>query len=194
MVISGAAESVSPSFFAQAAHIDGKRIVLHKHAVHIPKGLNELVSRKRLAGMAHEEQKQAVFHGGQREFLAVAGNAGLCRIQTDRADGKTICTGGVASAQDRFDARQQLAEAKGLCDIIIGPQLQPHDGAALFFVYGQKNDGRGGRMRLDFLAQGKPVAIRQIDIQNGQLKRLPGKRVAGVFETSAQRDGISLLR
>jgi hypothetical protein len=73
------------------------------------------------------------------------------------------------AAQDRPDARDELAAVEGLCKIIVGAHFEPDDPVDLLAFGGQENDRRLHLARAQIPADGEPVFAWQHDVENDKV-------------------------
>ena len=134
-----------------------------------------------------QARQQVEFHGSQRQRLrAESGRAGVeIQLQRSAADLVRRCRrlhrpGG--TAQHRPKARQQLARRKGLGQIIVGTDFQPHNAVGFVAAGGQHQDGHV-TAGADATQGLESVPNRQHDIENDCV---PGdRRIERPFDSGA---------
>src|SRR4051812_45305983 len=86
-----------------------------------------------------------------------------------------------AAAQERVHPREQLAEAEGLGEVVVGAHAQAEDLVRLHALGGEHQDGGGGSAAAQFLEQLVPVALREHHVEHDQIDiRLQGHAQAGL--------------
>ena len=134
--------------------------------------------REDFAGVAREHTEQSVFEGCQVHFLAVAPHASGRVVDAQT----TVLVHGllgsalqsalaIEPAQRDAQPREQLFHRKGLHQIVIGARVESVHLVGVLLAGGQHDDGklRPGAHGADDL---HPVAVRQAEVQNGQIRRL----------------------
>eukprot|EP01022_Parablepharisma_sp_SALTPOND_P019249 TRINITY_DN325_c0_g12_i1.p1 TRINITY_DN325_c0_g12~~TRINITY_DN325_c0_g12_i1.p1 ORF type:complete len:912 (-),score=299.24 TRINITY_DN325_c0_g12_i1:4616-7351(-) len=139
--------------------------------------LAEQAAVQHVAGMLDEILQQLVVHAGQRHHLAFAVVQGAFD-GIERETGEAVVARGSAAvdtdaAVDGLDARQQLARAVGLGDVVVGAQFQADHTIGLVGAGGEHDDRDVG-LAPHRLAQGKAVGVGQHHVQDHQ-RELIGK-------------------
>ena len=75
----------------------------------------------------------------------------------------------VGSAQDRLDPGQQLTRIEGFGQIVVGPDLQPHDTVS-FITQGCQHQDRNGPLRTQTSADREAIFARHHHIQHDQIE------------------------
>src|SRR5690349_21333729 len=111
-------------------------------------GLEQLVAAEDAVGGAKERDEQRVFAVGELDGTSV-GRPQPARARVELPAGELVrayrlaaARGALAlgAAQDRLDAREELALAEGLGDVVVGAQLQAHDAVGLLLAPGEDDD------------------------------------------------------
>ena len=84
--------------------------------------------------------------------------------------GSALCAG-TAGAQRSADAGQQLGGGKGLGHIVVCAQI-PRRHLVLFRAAGRKHQNGHGHVRARAADEFQPVAVRQTQIQNHQIRHM----------------------
>ena len=118
--------------------------------------------------MRRKEQKQPVLEGGEGDLLA-----GTLHVRTVRVDGERAQSDGAPACRLRApehagDARQKLARAEGLGDVVVSPELEPGNGGELVARRGEEHDGQLGHCLLEGSADGKAVAFGKGDVKQDE--------------------------
>jgi hypothetical protein len=93
--------------------------------------------------------------------------------EAERADLGTASLrrrGRLGAPQDAAHARQQLPRTEGFRQIVIGPELEPHDPVGLVPHSRQHDDGNGG-LTAQGTRDGHAVLARQAQVQHNQIDR-----------------------
>ena len=78
---------------------------------------------------------------------------------------------GPRPAQQRADARAELADREGLRDVVVGAELEP-DHLVELVVAGRQHDDRHGALGAQALAHLEPVEARQHDVEHDEVDGL----------------------
>jgi hypothetical protein len=95
------------------------------------------------------------------------------------------------ASQDRADASEQLARAKGLRDIIVGAHLEADDAVGLFSDRGQHDDGEataGPRLA----AEREAIPAGQQDVEDDQIDPGVGQDLHHRVAIGRDRDAIAV--
>ena len=82
----------------------------------------------------------------------------------------------------------QHRQGKGLGDVVIRPGFQPGDLVQFQVVGGQQNHRRPVSRPPQLPQQCKTTAVRQVDIQNQQVKVFPGQHCSALPQCARQGD------
>src|SRR5438477_11654021 len=98
-------------------------------AVVSPHVFKQALTAQHLAGIADEVLQQLKLHGRKLDLLARADNTTAAQIDFDIAERVPVMLlgKGMAATQDRLDPGHQLANGKGLGDIVICPEFEAHN-------------------------------------------------------------------
>src|SRR5919197_3920397 len=160
----------------QAQDLDVDRAVVDLVVVQ-PREVEELVARKDAVRRAEHHHEQAEFAVGERHGAAVrTGQAPQVEVQLPAVEaigadavGLALAYFGAPAAQHRADAREQLARAEGLGDVVVGAELEAHHAIGLFLAPGEHHHGDLGlvahapRDRHAVLAAQAEVEHHQVD-------------------------------
>lgn len=80
----------------------------------------------------------------------------------------------VSAAQDELDAQQKFLREERFGQIIVRPEAQAEQPVGVG-VAGREEQHRHLAARVEFAEQRKPVAVRQVDVKNDQLRHTGGK-------------------
>ena len=78
------------------------------------------------------------------------------------------------AAQDHVDARDELARAERLCDVVIATDLQPEHAVDFVVAGGEEEDRNIGRFA-DFPADVEAVEFRHADIEHDEIGPIAGE-------------------
>ena len=126
--------------------------------------------------MVHHNIEYLIFQTGQRhgKLLTVHIHFRRLRVHFHRTAVENLADMAPA-AQHVFDPGYQLPVPKGLNDIIVRSQIKgPYH--RLLLLSGRKKNHRQLLLPADFAPQPETVAVRQRDIQKGQIIPLPDNR------------------
>ena len=143
-----------------------------------PDLLQQLVPGEDPAAGPEQHAEQLKFLQRQRNVLAVCLDETGLRTDPQAVDPIFLRSAALPGPpQQGLDPGQQLHHPEGLGQIIVRPQLQPQH-LVIFAAPGREHDHRrqgglpGGA---EPFQDGKPVFLRQHDVQQHQLRRLPGE-------------------
>ena len=141
-----------------------------------PRQVEQLVARENAAGRAEQHHQQAELAVAERHRLACGAHQApgvqveLPAIEAVGADafGLALAHFGAPATQDGADAREQLARAEGLGEIVVGAELEAHHAVGLLGPARQHDDRDGG-----FVAQParEPHAVLplQLEIEHNEI-------------------------
>ena len=156
-----------------------------------------------MPGMAREQVEHVELVARQLDLLAVH-----ARVPARGIDGQALhrdrprvvadrrCRAGerARAAQQRADARDELADAERLGQVVVGAALESEDLVG-FLAPRREHEDRHvavGRVAPDGAADGDAVESRQHQIEDHEIERL-GARQAQPFVAVADRDGLQSL-
>ena len=152
---------------AQAAHLHVDAAV-ERVGLAALREIDELVAVEHAIRVLEEDAQQPVLGAGERRDHAFAGDADAdapCRASSRRSAGAARSSGcrfagqAARAAQDRLDARQQLARAERLGQVVVGAHLQADDAVGLLAARGE-HDHRDLGLRAQVAAQRQAVVAR----------------------------------
>ena len=109
--------------------------------------LGDLVLAHYAAGIAHQHFEHVELDAGQRELAPAPLRAALFRPQDERADlERPAARTGLRTAQDRAQARDELARRAGLGHVVVRAELQPHDAIDVVAARGEHHDRHAARL------------------------------------------------
>jgi hypothetical protein len=157
--------------------------------------LEQLVAREDAPGRLEERHQQRVLAVGELD-VATVGRAQLAgagvQLPAPEAEGahRLAAARGallLGAPQDRLDARQQLALAERLGDVVVGAQLQAHDAVHLFLASGEDDD-----RQVEGFAQpprdGEAVLVGQLEVEDDQVDDLDREHAVHVGSGFRYRD------
>src|SRR2546425_6787316 len=117
-----------------------------------PRQVEELVARENAAGRAEQHHQQAELAVAERHRLACGAQQApgvqveLPAIEAVGADafGLALAHFGAPATKNGADAREQLARAEGLGEIVVGAELEAHHAVGLLGPARQHDDRDGG--------------------------------------------------
>jgi hypothetical protein len=133
-----------------------------------------VIAGDHLARGTHENFEHAKLGAGERHRLAGDVNQVRPGVQRDRTDGEFVrhgrFSGAIAgAAQNRADARHQLARIEGFAQVIVGPELQAHDPVDVVPARREHQD-RGFVGRSQFAQHVEAADARQHHVENQDLE------------------------
>src|SRR5450631_4469633 len=153
---------------------------------------------------SRDSLEQAEFGSGQRMLIALVVAQRLCLeiepfgsephqlvFRRFRSRGFRRCRwrlGRRAAPQDRANPRHQFTQFTGLCDVIVGAELQPDD-AVDRACGGRQHDDRDIGPAFQIADDGKPVLLRHVQIEYHQIGHAGFDRAAQAPATIAKRHG-----
>ncbi len=164
-----------------------------------PDQVQQLGAREQGAAGVVEGQEQVIFPQRELDCRAVARDDVAPAVDPDRADLDAFAGLFVANrrqrglwlgsllvgrrhhrhaAQVRADAGQQLAEAEGLDDVVVGPHVQPDDAIQLLAACRQHQDGDGA-LAADLAADLEALQPGHHHIQQHQVGLLAARQFQG---------------
>ncbi len=128
------------------------------------------------AGIAGKQGKKLELLHGERKGRPSPGDLALGEVQRDVADLHQLLPRGrhrrlavrLHTAQERLHPGDQLADAEGLCHVIVGADLQAEHPVDLLRFCREHQDRGGGVLFPDSGADGKTVHLRQHQVQDDQ--------------------------
>ena len=121
------------------------------HVLPVPGLLEQLLAAEHGAGVCHERCQKLELARGELDLLALVGGAVAGLVQMDAGDVEHagavlhgVCLLGSA-AQQRVDARQKLADAKGLGEVVVAAELEADDLVELRVAGGEEEHGHVAR-------------------------------------------------
>ena len=168
---------VSPaasSFFAQARHVDGQRVLIHK-GVGLPQALHQPLTADDLALVFKEAGEDAVFILGQLDFLPVIAKRFAARVEHGAAMRKErrLRREVIAAAQEGAQLCHQHAAVKGLGDEIIRAHLHRRDDVHAVRRGGDEHDRHIGELP-QLGAPVIPAEKRQRNVNEHDMRREGG--------------------
>ena len=147
-----------------------------------PRKVDQLVARQHALRRAEQHHQQAEFAVAQRHGLAaLRREAPGVEVQLPAVEaiganalGASLAHFGAAPAQHRADARQELARAERLGEVVIGAELEAHD-AVGFLVAPGEHDDRDLRFVAQSPRERHAVLAAQLEIQHDQVDDLLGQ-------------------
>ena len=96
------------------------------------------------------------------------------------------------AAEDRLDARRELARREGLRDVVVGAELEPGDAVGLLVARGQHDD-RHLRLRAHLAAHLEAVDPGQADVEHDEPHRMAAKLGDGLLTRAEPDDPPAVL-
>ena len=142
------------------------------------------------ARIARERGQQLELLGRQLELAAAQGRAPGALVDLELADPQRTA-GAVErrrAPRDRADPGDQLAQPVRLDDVVVGPELEPHDPVCLLAAGGEDDD-RHPRALAELPADVEAVDVRQAQVEQDEVR---GRSLEGAFARSGARDVVAL--
>ena len=141
-----------------------------------PDQVQQLLARIDAAGILRELHQQVEFPGGQFDRLATDRNGALFRIDRHGPGGYLRLASAIGfrtqrlqPAEDRLYPRDQLSDAEGLGQVIVGAHLQPDHAVDLGRFGGQHQDRCVMVAGAQAAAEFQPLHARQHQIEDDQV-------------------------
>jgi len=139
--------------------------------------LDELGPREDPARRAEEEAQELELGRGQADLPPLLGHPALGGVELDPAVGQDLPAGRLAApapaaAEDGPDPGAELAQAEGLGQVVVGPDLEAEELVRLGVPRGQHDDGDLAP-RPDPARRLDPVEPRQVEVEDEEVEALP---------------------
>src|SRR5689334_13138937 len=127
----------------------------------------------------HHVLKNAVFSRREIDDATSAAHCLFQRVDFDVGDGKNGMRSALAAANQSLRARDELAEVKGLAEIVISTSVEQLDGGGSAVLCGEDQDRSRVISRAQVPQDGQAIDLRQHQIQNDEVvASLPGQLLA----------------
>ena len=150
----------------------------------------------------HQRDQEIVFAGAERHRHAVVAKQ-FARAGVESPAIEPVALGAglrtrgrhrfLRAPQDRLDARDQLAAAERLRQIIVGAHFEADDAVDLVALGGEHDD-RNVRFRTQRAAERQPVLAGQHQIEQDQIDAAVGQDLAHGFAVGGRADAEAILR
>src|SRR5688500_10426090 len=169
---------------AKAHDLDVDRAVVDLVVVQ-PRKVEQLVACQDALRRAEQHDEQAELAVRERDrFTAGVGEAARVQVQLPaveaiRADavGPALAHFGAAAAQHGADAREELARAEGLGEVVVGAELEAHYAVGFFRAPGEHDD-RNRRFVAQRARERHAVFGSEPEVQHDQVDHLLGDHLA----------------
>ena len=125
-------------------------------------------------GLRGQEVEQVELLGGQVDRLAVALDGPAARVDPQLAEAHHVAGqrrgGGLGPPQHGLDARDQLAGAERLGQVVVGAEPEPEDLVALLAL-GRQHDDRDAALGAKLAADFQAVDLGQHQVEDHQVRR-----------------------
>ena len=132
-----------------------------------PYSIQELLPGQGLAPVFHQQTEQPLFRLGQLDRLSVPGKGHAGKVKGEGGQLHHFASGDGPPAEQIVYPGPENREGKGLCHIVVRPQLQPGHLVALQIV-GSEDENGYLTHRAYLSQQFQAVPVGQIEIQNDQ--------------------------
>ena len=114
----------------------------------------------------------------------------LARVDHHLADADLLVgrAGAVQAAEDRVDARDQLADRERLGDVVVGAGVEAPDLVGLLRTRGQHDDRQDWLLGADLLAHREAVHVGQHQVQQHQIRRAILRQLHTLAPEAARHD------
>src|SRR5829696_8318855 len=169
------------------AHVDGAVEGVRVAGV---RKVEEPLARQHPPRMVDEGLEEVELRGRQRvvDAFVVLQHAGLdiepLRPEADLLPGGP---GRARAADDRADAGHELAQLGGLCQIVVGAELEADDAVDRARRRGQHDDRHVGRF-LEVADDRQPVLLRHVEVEHDEVRLVLGEALAQARAAVAQGD------
>ena len=136
-----------------------------------------------------EHPQQLLLGFGELHSPAVPAEAHLFKVKGKGANGQDLGGFRGASAELGIHPSPEYRQREGLGDVVVRPGLQPGDLVQLQIVGGEQNHRSGVALRAHLTQQSKAAAVREIHIQNQQVKSIFRQHFPGLCQVWAAKDG-----
>ena len=147
--------------------------------------------------MAGKEVKQFEFARGEIHHLSVEQDAARQRIdrQTVRLNlpVRLCLPHRLLTAEQRFDAGNQLLHRKRLSQIVIGTGFQPGNAVGFAAAGADDDDRQVARHLTDASANLQPVNAREHQVEDHRIPRLFFQALQGVAPVGLVGDGVAFI-
>src|SRR5882724_2846504 len=145
----------------------GRRIVLVS-----PHLVQQAIAAQRLPGMTQKMLEEFKFLSGQLHRVAAAKNLIAPEVDLDVAKGIALhlLRQSLGSSQYRFNAREQFANGKGLGDVVVSAELEPHHLVHFLTAGCQHDDWNRRTLGLELLAHIEPAHAWHHHVENYQIR------------------------
>ena len=172
-------------------HVDGARVAGERVA---PDALEQLVARQHEPAVVEQLPEQVELLRRELDLLAVDLHLAPAGVDLELAVGYLarlqLAALGDAAAQDRLDARDELARVERLRQVVVGADLEPDDLVHVFVARGEHQD-RDVRALAHALADLDPVEIREHQVEDDQVRTLARERVESLLARPNRADAVA---
>ena len=145
-------------------------------------------------GIAGERGEEVELPGPQAEIPAGDGRLAPARVDPERADLHRPPAAGrhVGPAEDRLDPGDQRPRVEGLGHVVVGAELEAHDRVDVVVACREHQDGRVASAA-DLAADLEPVELRQQEVEDDEVRIVPGVAIEGFLAVCGGDDRVALL-
>ena len=176
----------------QPPHVDGHGAGVERRRVS-PDAIHELVAREHLSRVAGEEPEQVELLRGQLQLTAALADLARPLVDGEVVDGELLAAGrmGPGAAQHRAHARDELARRERLRDVVVRPELQPHDAVGLLAA-GCQHDHGELRAPPDPAAELEPVRAGKHEVEDDERRARAFQELAGAVSVGGLERAVAL--
>jgi hypothetical protein len=147
-----------------------------------------------MPGAGHEGAEEGELAGGEVEDAAGADRAAGGGIEFDVAEAEGGFCARAWSADHGSDAGEQLGEAEGLRDVVVGAAVESFDAVGDGVARGNDDHGDVGAGLSELADEGEAVEAGQVDVEEDEVVVAGAREVEAGGAVRGDLDGITFLR